>query len=235
MRSAQVRTEPLYARHAAAADRGSWSLVSDIRWGAVDTSRVRSQQETLARVRARALLQSERGARTARLLARLAEDPHTAAALTLELWDGLKHFHALRTYLDTVEFAPRITDEEVAAARRQAGAFSAERSETALLLELLLAQHLAAAELRHLGASSEEPVLAELVACMESDESRRAHIIADLLRLRLSQGMTSAERLRAEALELRNDRSADWARSTGRADDLVMQTFLRSVEEICSV
>ena len=41
----------LYARHAAAADRGSWSVERDIAWGEIDARRAKSRPEILAQLR----------------------------------------------------------------------------------------------------------------------------------------------------------------------------------------
>jgi hypothetical protein len=229
----RLQTEKLYTRHAAAVDRGGWSLVSDVRWGDIDSARARSQQDVLARVRWAALELSARGARTARMLNRLAGEPHASAALTLDLWDGLKHFHALRSYLDTVDFTPRITDEELAAVRLPADEDMESRSEAALLLEVLLIQHLAGTRLRYVGSVSDEPVLSELAALMAGDEARHAQITTDLLRLRLREGLVTPANLLEETARFRRIRPGG-EESAFNGDDLAMQTYFRRVEALCA-
>jgi hypothetical protein len=230
----QLETKQLYVRHAAATERGGWSALNDIRWGAIDVRRAAAQPEILGQLRRLTLELARRGAGAARAIADLAADPHAAAALTLELWDGLKHLHVLRSYLDSVDHAPRISDEEIAAARAGGASSGAEvlatSSGTEQLLDLLRTQHIASTVLRQLGARCEEPVLAELLSFMAADEARRAQLTADVIALRMRSGESGVTEVRAALQVVSNRARADAA----VVHDLGVRTFVRRVESLCA-
>lgn len=224
---------PLYARHSSAADRGSWSVTADVRWGDIDIHRAHRQPELLRAVRSAARELSARGAETARMLVLVVRDVHACAALTLDLYDGLKHFHALRTYLDTVEFAPALSDEELADVRDvQTGSGSRFEDCTAALTACLMTQHVASVHFRHLCARAEEPVLAELLSFIAADEARHGQMLGDLLTLQVqsdpevgAKAWSQAERLRTAAKENRG--LQEWER-----DEVALQGFVRRMEEL---
>ncbi len=221
----QLEPERLYTRHVAATDRGSWSLISDVRWGDIDARKARAQPDTLETLRRLVLALSRRGAAAARLLSRAADDPHASAALTLELWNGLKHVHALRTYLDSVD-GPRVSDADLAEVRSGPDA-PAETSFTEAFIGTLFLQHAFAAAVRHLGARAEEPVLAELLSLIAADDFRSGQVGLDLMALRLAGGRTTAAEVRS-AVERERKSVNDWP-----ADDLTAQNFTRRMEELC--
>jgi hypothetical protein len=230
--AAQRETKELYVRHAAASERGRWSALNDVRWGDIDVPRAKGQPEILGQLRRLTLDLARRGATAARLIGGFAGDPHASAALTLELWDGLKHLHVLRSYLDSVDHPPRISDEEVTAARvpvDTAGERHGFRAGTAELLELMRTQHIASTALRQLGARSEEPVLAELLSFMAADEARRAQITADVLALRIRTGQSHVTEFREALQTIRQSQAA-----RGATGDLAMHTFIRRVDSLCA-
>ncbi|CAN5293212.1 hypothetical protein BH23GEM2_BH23GEM2_16070 [soil metagenome] len=175
---------PLHPGHPATADRGNWSVTADVRWGDIDIHRAHRQPELLRAVRSAARELAVRSAATARMMVLAVRDVHACAALTLELYDGLKHFHALRTYLDTVEFTPALSDEELADAREtQAESGPFEDCESALTA-CLRTQRVGATHFGQLCARAEEPVLAELLSFVAADEARHGQIISNVLALR---------------------------------------------------
>ena len=56
--STTTTTEPMYARHARAADRGAWSVEHDVAWARIDRARALAQPEVLAKLRDAALIES---------------------------------------------------------------------------------------------------------------------------------------------------------------------------------
>lgn len=224
---------PFYARHSAAADRGRWSLTTDIRWGDIDVQRAQRQPEVLRAVRSAARELSAHGAAVARMLLAVIRDVHACAVLTLDLHDGLKHFHALRTYLDTVEFTPALSDEELADAR---GAVNepALRFEdcTSALVACLLTQHMASAHIRHLCARTEEPVLAELLSFIAADEARHARIVSDLIALHVAAEPAAGARALRQAVQLRNAANQGGSFQGWARDDVAMQAFVHHVEAL---
>ncbi|HEX6251132.1 MAG TPA: ferritin-like domain-containing protein [Gemmatimonadaceae bacterium] len=229
-----TRVAPLYARHSAAADRGRWSLTTDIRWGDIDVQRARRQPEVLRAVRSAARQLSAQTAAVARMLQAVIRDVHACAVLTLDLHDGLKHFHALRTYLDTVEFTPALSDEELADARAATTepALQLEDS-TSALVACLLTQHMASAHLRHLCARTEEPVLAELLSFIAADEVRHARIVSDLIGLHVASNPDAGARALRRADLLRDAANRDSSLHGWARDDVALQGFLHHVEVLC--
>lgn len=224
---------PLYARHSAAADRGSWSVTADIRWGDIDIHRAHRQPELLRAVRSAARELSARGAQTARMLVLAVRDVHACAALTLDLYDGLKHFHALRTYLDAVEFAPALSDEELADLRDvEPGSGSRFEDCTAALAACLMTQHVASVHFRHLCARAEEPVLAELLSFIAADEARHGQILSDLLALQVQSDPTIRARALTEAEQLRTAAQEDSGLQGWERDEVALQGFVRRMEAL---
>src|SRR5918999_6559356 len=117
--SALIRPR-LYARFASAADRGSLSIDRDILWHAIDRERALAQPDILAALRDAALIESFHPVNLARFLRALWDDVDGCAAVGLEMYEGFKHFHALRIYLDIVRFEPVISDHELIEIRRTA-------------------------------------------------------------------------------------------------------------------
>ena len=234
IQATRARVTPLDARHSAAADRGRWSLATDIRWGDIDVRRARRQPEVLRAVRSTARQLSNHTAAVARMLQAVIRDVHACAVLTLDLHDGLRHFHALRTYLDTVEFTPALSDEELADAR---GATSDQALQfedcMSALVACLLTQHMASAHMRHLCAHTEEPVLAELLSFIAADEVRHARIVSDLIALHVASDPDAGARALRQAELLRNAANQGSVLQGWAQDDVAMQGFLHHVESLC--
>ncbi|HUF66852.1 MAG TPA: hypothetical protein VMM17_12830 [Gemmatimonadaceae bacterium] len=229
----RARLAPLHTRHSITFDRGSWSLTADVRWGDIDIHRARRQPELLRAVRSATRELAVRSAGTARMMVMAINDVHSCAALTLDLYDGLKHFHALRTYLDTVEFTPALSDEELAGVHnvQAEGGFQLEDCTSALTASLLT-QHVASLLFRHLSTRAEEPVLAELLSFIAADEARHGQILSDLIALRIqndpasgARALTQAERLQAAAKE------SGESHESGR-NELALHGFMRHMETL---
>lgn len=90
-----------------------WSIASEIDWGTIDVAVARTDSELLMMVRRAALRAARRTVGLSHLLAALASDSVASALLARELHDSWKHFHALRSYLEVVEYSPPIADAEL--------------------------------------------------------------------------------------------------------------------------
>jgi hypothetical protein len=217
-----------------------WSLADDIRWGAINAERARAQGALLRSVRRAAIATAVRPVHVSALLQAVTADVHAAAVCSLDLYDGLKHFHALRVYLESVEHRPAITDGELAAARQEAaGAIATMRAVEPLrgMVEFLLNQHLAAHNLRRLGARSEEPVLAVLLELTAADELRHARCMSDVLRARVRADGDAAPRIKAEAERLRDtpERRRAGATEEEAVDDLAYRSFAREINAMAPI
>src|SRR5262249_1778818 len=115
-----VTTGALYVRHARAADRGAWSVERDIDWKAIDARIALSQPDILAKLRDAALIESFHPVNLSRLIRLTWDDIDAGVVFSLEMFEGFKHFHALRTYLDVVGYEPAITNDDLRAIRKRA-------------------------------------------------------------------------------------------------------------------
>src|SRR5262245_988800 len=98
--------ERLYAGHARAADRGAWSVERGIKWKEIDATVALSQPYILAKLRDAALIESFHPVNLSRLIRLFWDDIDAGVVFSLEMFEGFKHFHALRTYLDVVGYEP---------------------------------------------------------------------------------------------------------------------------------
>ena len=91
----------IYEEHLRAAEAAAWSIES-IRWAAIDRGAAREEPEILASLRDAAMIEGYLPTFAPRLMLLLWDDVDATAILSLELYEGLKHYTALRRYLDIV-------------------------------------------------------------------------------------------------------------------------------------
>src|SRR3954468_1695700 len=156
--------QPLYARHARAAERGAWSIERDICWGEIDREQALAQPDILAKLRSAALIESFHPVNLSRLIRFAWDDIDAGVVFSLEMYEGFKPFHALRMYLDAVGYEPRITDDELRAIRQRADRGDLDPSDLVTpLVEFMLSEHLAAYFFRRLGEQAREPQLSAML------------------------------------------------------------------------
>ena len=224
----------LYERHAAAADRGAWSVERDVRWDEIDVDAARRQPDVLAALRDAAIIESFHPANLGALLPHVLDDVDACAALSLEMYEGFKHFHALRRYLDLVGHQPAITDAEIVAARRQP---PDDMPLIERLVEFMLSEHLASYFFRRLGERAADPVLAEMLTLIAADEVRHAQSAFDLLAKRITADHALIPRVLDAAARFRHF----GARALGdvpvamAGDPLAIRSFARRIERLCGV
>jgi hypothetical protein len=226
----------LYVRHARAADRGSWSVERDVRWGEIDTARVRDDGELLSALRSAALIEAYHPVHLQRLLAETWDDVDAGVVFSLELYEGFKHFHALRTYLDAVGNEPPLTDDEIIAMRRAARTEDAGSYDLIeRLVEFMLSEHLASYFFRRLGEQTREPVLADMLALIAADEVRHAQSASDLLGKHIAADRSIVSRVLDAAMHFRHfgERAIGDVPVAMRGDPLAIRTFARRIERLC--
>ena len=101
----QARTRD-YERHAAASDRGAWWVERDIDWHAIDATLALRTPDVLDALRGAVLIESFHPVNLARLMRATWDDIDAGVAFSLEAYEGFKHFHALRRYLETIGYEP---------------------------------------------------------------------------------------------------------------------------------
>jgi len=228
----------LYARHAEAAERAGWSVERDVRWSSVDLAKARRRPDILAALRAAAFVESCHPLHIGRLIAVAWDDVDACVVLAAAMYESVRHFHAIRTYLEAVGHEPRITDQELVQIRRPLATDGDRADLLPRLVELMLSAHLASYFYRRLGEQACDPVLAEMLALIAADEVRHAQSTSDLLAKRIA---ADADRVVPRVLD-----AAVRFRHVGEAtvgtvpvalpgDPLAIRTFARRIERLCGV
>jgi hypothetical protein len=226
-----------YARLAAAADRGHWSVERDVRWGDVDAARAHARPDLLAQLRDAALIESFHPVHLGWMLDDLWDDVDGCVAVSLELYEGFKHFHALRAYLDAVGHAPRITDDEIVAIREAARRAGPRGTLVERLVEFMLSEHLASYFFRRVGEQAADPVLAELLARIAADEVRHAQAASDLIEARIARDPALVPAVLDAAAAFRHfgEQVVTDVPVALPGDPLAIRSFARRIERLCGV
>jgi hypothetical protein len=233
--SALIRPR-LYARFASAAERGSWSIDRDIAWHAIDRERALAQPDILAALRGAAVIESFHPVNLARFLRALWDDVDGCAAVGLEMYEGFKHFHSLRMYLDIVGFEPAITDDELIDVRRRGVGNDFDADEVLEhLVEFMLSEHLAAYFFRRLAERADEPVLATLLRYIAADEVRHAQSASDLIGKRLTRDPSLTDRVLTAAVTFRHygEEAVGDVPIAMPGDAVAIRTFAERIERLC--
>lgn len=239
MTAALRSPRPLYARHAAAAERGAWSVDTVINWSAIDGELAYRTPSLLSAVREAALVESFHPINLGRLLPATWDDIDAGVCFSLEAFEGFKHFHALRRYLEAIGYEPEITEGELIALR-EAAAFVQIQEEQLIerLVEFMLSEHLAAYFFRRLGEQAEEPQLARLLAVIAADEVRHAQSASDLVAKRIRADRSVIDRVLEASAEFRHYGEEALGGSVPVAlhgDALAIRSFARRIERLCGV
>ena len=226
----------LYERHARAADRGAWSVERDIHWGEIDRLLALAQPEILAKLREAALIESFHPVNLSRLIRFTWDDVDAGVVFSLEMYEGFKHFHALRMYLDAVGHEPRITDHELRRIRQRADRGDLDPSEpVAPLVEFMLSEHLAAYFFRRLGEQAREPQLRVLLTYIAADEVRHAQSAADLIAQRIAARPELVPNVLRAAAHFRHygEEAVGQVPIAMEGDDVAIRTFATRIERLC--
>ena len=228
----------LYQRHAAALDRGGWSVERDIRWRQIDRARALARPALLAGLRAACLIEAFHPVNLARLLRLTWDDVDASAVFSLELYEGFKHFHALRLYLDAVGYEPAVTDAELVELRRVGAAVDVDGGELiGRLVEFMLSEHLAYYFFRRSAEQAVEPVLVELLRYIAADEIRHAQNASDLIAKRIAADPDVVPQVLDAAAHFQHF----GAEAVGAVpvalpgDPLAIRTFAKRIERLCGV
>ena len=226
-----------YTRIASAADRGYWSVERDVRWRDVDEARAHARPDLLAQLRTAALIESFHPVHLAWMLAETWDDVDAGVAVSFELYEGFKHFHALRSYLDAVHYEPAITDDEIVAIRAAARRSGPQGTLIARLVEFMLSEHLASYFFRRVGEQAEDPVLAELLAFIAADEVRHAQSASDLLAARITGNPGIITEVLNAATHFRHfgEQVVDDVPVAFPGDPLAIRSFAKRIERLCGV
>lgn len=232
------RQTSVYVRCAMAADRGAWSVERDIKWGEIDRTRALARPDLLASLRDAALIESYHPLNLARLLRATLDDIDAGVVFSLELYEGFKHFHSLRRYLEAVGYEPAITDEELVAIRAAQIELDVKPENLiAKLVEFMLSEHLAHYFFRRLGEQAEDPVLADLLSRIADDEVRHAQSASDLIGKRIAADSTVIQQVLNAALDFHHfgEEAIGKVPVAQPGDAIAIQTFAKRIERLCGV
>lgn len=228
----------LYERHAAASDRGGWSVERDIAWTTIDPRAALEQPQILAQLRDAALIESFHPVHLTELLRMTWDDVDACVVFSLEAYEGFKHFHALRTYLDAVGHQPAITDEEIVEIRRPVVGAPIQPDELIEhLVEFMLSEHLAYYFFRRLAEQAREPVLCRMLRFIAADEVRHAQSASDLIAKRIAADADLVPRVLDAAVHFHHfgERAIGDVPVAMAGDPLAIRTFARRIERLCGV
>ena len=232
------RQTSVYVRCAMAADRGAWSVERDIKWGEIDRARALARPDLLAALRDAALIESYHPLNLARLLRATLDDIDAGVVFSLELYEGFKHFHSLRRYLEAVGHEPAITDEELVAIRATQTELDVKPGDLiAKLVEFMLSEHLAHYFFRRLGEQAEDPVLADLLSRIADDEVRHAQSASDLIAKRIAADPGVIQQVLDAALDFHHfgEEAIGKVPVAQPGDAIAIQTFAKRIERLCGV
>jgi hypothetical protein len=238
MTTKTIAPSPLYIRHAVASDRGRWSVERDVAWGDIQVPLARSQPHLLAQLRDAALIESFHPINLARLMRACWDDVDAGVCLSLEAYEGFKHFHVLRRYLDVVKHEPTITDEELVAIRRGSEDVAITPEElVGALVEFMLSEHLAAYFFRRLSRKAAEPVLSALLRLIAADEVRHAQSASDLIAKRIRADPAVVPLVLEAAAGFRHYGSevVPAVPVAMHGDEVAISTFAGRIERLCGV
>ena len=195
----------IYEEHLRAAESAAWSIAT-IPWSKIDRNIALGELEILAQLRDAALIEGYLPTFAPRLMLLLWDDVDATAILSLELYEGLKHYTALRRYLDTVGVeATRVSEKSLVAAREKTGGITYRRDKIITYLTHFMCSELFAAHFfRRLAKRTSEPVLAELLGYMSRDEIRHSAGAGALLKKRIGVNPEVADEILAAAENFRH-------------------------------
>ncbi len=186
----------IYMEHLRASEAAAWSVETSVRWADIDRDIARAEPSILASLRDAAMIEGYLPTFAPRLMLLLWDDVDATAILSLELYEGLKHYTVLRRYLDIVgDAAATVSEESVISARAKTTAASYHRDEIVTRLTHFMCSELFAAHFfRRLSERTHEPVLAELLRLLTRDELRHSAGAFALLKKRIeADGAIAAE------------------------------------------
>lgn len=195
----------IYEPHLYAAESAHW-LLEDIGWDRIDRAAARNEGQLHQALHDAALIEGYLPVYASRLLQLLVDDVDATAVLSLELYEGLRHYTALKRYLDAVGFQPAAqADAALAGARAKASGadYSADRI-VEHLTHFMGSEQLAAYFFLRIAEQTREPVLHDLLTQMSMDEQRHAAAAAAVLEARVRRDPSLAPRVSAAAEAFRH-------------------------------
>jgi hypothetical protein len=149
-----------------------WHVEKDVDWSAINVELALRRPDHLELLRRATLIESYHPMSTRAVIGLFIEDIDATSVLTIELFEGFRHFWVLRRYLERCGIT--ISDEELVRLRTENPEKADYRSEDRYeaLFNFAWSEHFAGYFFRRIGDQTEEPVLAELMRHCMHDEFR---------------------------------------------------------------
>jgi hypothetical protein len=228
----------IYEEHLAAAERSAWPLETRVAWDRIDRKTAATEPDVHAALYDAALIEGYLPVFVPRLMRLVWDDVDATAVLSLELYEGLRHYTALKRYLERVEYAPAAAMEEsLVEARRGAIDLPYDRADLlAHLTNFMCSELFAARFFQSLSRRAREPVLRELLTAMARDEFRHSAAAGDLLRKRVKADPSVVERILAAAESFRHYGSDVVEVPVAERNDFqAVLAINRKVRQVCGI
>jgi hypothetical protein len=195
----------IYEAHLRATEENAWPLDTTIAWDSIDLDIARTEGELHRALHDAALIEGYLPVYAARLMQLLWNDIDATAVLSMELYEGLKHFTALTRYLDRVGYQREDASVAalVAARERSLAVEYKEGDLIAHLTNFMCSELFAAYFFLRISRRTAEPVLRDLLGYMARDEFRHSASAGDVIKKRIdldpaiaAQVLAAAERFR---------------------------------------
>jgi len=196
----------IYEAHLRATEENAWPLDTSIAWDAIDLDVAREEHELHRALHDAALIEGYLPVYAARLMQLLWDDVDATAVLSMELYEGLKHFTALTRYLHRVGYQGEDASAAalVAARERALGIRYDARELTAHLTNFMCSELFAAYFFLRIARRTREPVLRALLGYMSRDEFRHSASAGDVLKQRIDRDPAAAAAVLAAAEHFRH-------------------------------
>jgi hypothetical protein len=225
----------IYEDYLIVSELNQWSPEQDVPWDNLDAEAARAQPEILEQLRESALIEAIHPVTTKHLMGLLWDDVDATSILSVELFEGFRHFYVLRRYLDAVGHEPPITDEEIVQARRKAAeAVEGQPDLTRELVNFIFSEHFAAYYFVRLRQRAREPVLRTIAHLIARDEFRHTQISQDLLKQRIERHQESAEQVLEAAASFRHygSMALEEVPVFQRTDLGAIKSFMKKIEAL---
>ena len=196
----------IYEAHLRATEESAWPLDTTIAWDAIDLGVARDERELHQALHDAALIEGYLPVYAARLMQLLWDDVDATAVLSMELFEGLKHFTALTRYLERVAYQrEEVSEATLVAARERALDIRYDQADLiAHLTNFMCSELFAAYFFLRISRRTNEPVLKDLLGYMARDEFRHSASAGDVLKKRIDRDPAVVPQVLAAAEHFRH-------------------------------
>jgi len=226
----------MYETHLKAAEDSAWPLDSSIAWNEIDRAIADTERDIHSALHDAALIEGYIPLYAARLIQAVWDDVDATAVLSLEMYEGLRHYTALKRYLELVGFqTPAKTRASLVDARQRAGQDPPNAiTVTGTLTQFMCSELFAAYFFLRFSRRTREPVLKDLLAKMSRDEFRHSAAAHDVLAGRIERGEAMAHEVLSAAQSFRHYGNDVVTVPVAEANDFeAIMAMNRRIESLC--